>query len=344
MDTTFRHLVSRRDWLLGLSGCASFSLSSFGDPPPTRPDFTLYNTPYVDLAKVAGALGMKYQLSNDLKDGVFSSQWTKVRFKQDSRLLLLNNYKIYLGYAVALHQGRLFLSTHDFDKAIKPLLTPQVFTDVPSLKTIVIDLGHGGKNPGCINNALGMIEKDMTLDLSKRLQQLLESRGYRVYLTRTTDQTVENGNRPLFASKMKADLFVCLHFNAVESRSVHGIETYTFTPKNQPSTARSRLVDEDRKAFPANRDDPWSTLSGFYVQRQMIKTLGGVDRGLKKARFSMMIDLQCPGFLVEGGFFSNFEEAKKIKTVSYRTRLAEAVMQGITTYHKTLSRISNPGA
>ena len=296
------------------------------------------------MAKVAGALGMKYQLSKNLIDGVLSSRWTKVRVKKDSRLLLLNNYKIYMGYAVALHQGRLFLSTHDFDKAIKPLLTPQVFKDVPDLKTIVIDPGHGGRNPGCINKSLGMIEKDMTLDLSRRLQRLLESRGYRVYLTRTSDQTVENGNRPIFASKMKADLFVCLHFNAVESRSVKGIETYTFTPKGQPSTARSRLVDEDRKAFPANRDDPWSTLSGFYVQRQMIKTLGGIDRGLKKARFSMMTDLQCPGFLVEGGFFSNLEEAKKIKTTRYRTRLAEAVMQGITTYHKTLKRISNPAA
>jgi N-acetylmuramoyl-L-alanine amidase len=342
MDTTFRHTLSRRDWLLSLMGCASVSLGAFGNPSPVKADVTLYNTPYIDLAKVAGELGMKYQVSKDQQDGVLSSSWTKVRVKKDSRLLVLNDYKIYLGYAVALHQGRLFLSTHDFDKALKPLLTPQVFTDVPGLKTIVIDPGHGGKNPGCVNKSLGMVEKEMTLDLARRLKLLLESRNYRVFLTRTSDLTVENGNRPLFANKMKADLFVCLHFNSVESRSVQGIETYTFTPQNQPSTARSRLVEEDRKAFPANRDDPWSTLSAFYVQRQMVKSLGGIDRGLKKARFSMMIDLQCPGFLVEGGFFSNLEEATKIKTVGYRTRLAEAIMQGITTYHKTLTRISNP--
>jgi N-acetylmuramoyl-L-alanine amidase len=267
-----------------------------------------------------------------------------VRFKKDSRLLLLNNYKIYLGYAVAQHRGKLYLSTHDFDKAIKPLLTPQVFTDVPNLKTIVIDPGHGGRNPGCINKNLGMVEKDLTLDLSMRLKAVLESRGYRVFLTRDSDRTVENGNRPLFANRVKADLFVCLHFNSVESRSVKGIETYTFTPKNQPSTARSRLVDEDRKAFPANDDDPWSTLSAFYVQRQLMKTMGGVDRGLKRARFSMMIDLQCPGFLVEGGFFSHYEEARKIKTIHHRIRLAEAIADGISTYHKTLNRISNPDA
>ena len=85
-------------------------------------------------------------------------------------------------------------------------------------------------------------------------------------------------------------------------------------------------------------------LAGFYVQRQMIKSMGGVDRGLKRARFSMMIDLQCPGILVEGGFFSHYEEAKKIKTTAHQMRLAEAIAEGISNYHKTLNRISNPNA
>lgn len=342
MDATLPQLVSRREWMLGLIGLSAFPISSFSNPPLATPDVTLYNTAYIDLAKVAGHLGMNYNLSKDFVDGLFSSQWTKVRFKKDSRLLLLNDYKIYLGFAVAFHRGRLYVSVHDFDKTIRPLLTPQVFTNRVQLRTIVIDPGHGGKNPGCINTGLGMVEKDLTLDLSKRLQRLLETRGYNVHLTRNSDITVENRNRALFANQMKADLFVCVHFNAVESRSVSGIETYTFTPRNQPSTARSRMVEEDRKAFPPNSYDAWSTLSAFYVQRQMIKTVGGIDRGLKKARFSMMIDLKCPGFLVEGGFFSNFEEASKIKTVKHRIRLAESITNGITTYHKTLNRISNP--
>ena len=314
------------------------------DPPLARPDVTLYNTAYLDLGKVAGQLGMKYTLSKNREEGVLSSRWTRVEFKKDSRLMLLNGYKVYLGYAVASHRGKLYLSTHDFDKALKPILTPQVFTSNPRLQTIVIDPGHGGKNLGAINKSLGMVEKDLTLDLARRLKAVLESRGYRVFLTREKDQTVENGNRPLIASRYKADLFVCLHFNSVDSRSVQGIETYTFTPQNQPSTARSRLVDEDRKAFPSNRYDPWSTLSAFYVHRQLMKTMGGVDRGIKRARFSMMLDLQCPGFLVEGGFFSHYEEARKIKTINHRIRLAEAIADGIRTYHKTLNRISNPDA
>ena len=180
-----------------------------------------------------------------------------------------------------------------------------------------------------------MVEKDLTLDLAFRLKTLLERRGYRVFLTRDSDRTVENRNRALFANKVKADLFVCLHFNSVQSRSVKGIETYTFTPRNQPSTARSRLIDEDKKLFPPNAHDAWSILAGLYVQRQLIKTTGWVDRGLKRARFSMMLDLQCPGILVEGGFFSNYEEARKIKTISQRVRLSEAIANGILTYHET---------
>ena len=319
--------------------CAPFV---YADPPLARPDVTLFNTPYIDLNKVAGQLGMKLSVSKNKEEGVLSSRWTRVRFKKDSRLMVLNGYKVYMGFAVALHRGKLYLSTHDFDKSVKPLLTPQVFTSVPKLRTIVIDPGHGGKNPGAINKNLGMVEKELTLDLARRLKSVLESRGYRVFLTRNKDQTVDNGNRPLIANRYKADLFVCLHFNSVGSRSVQGIETYTFTPQNQPSTARSRLVAEDRKAFPSNRYDPWSTLSAFYVQRQLMKTMGGVDRGLKRARFSMMLDLQCPGFLVEGGFFSHYEEARKIKTINHRIRLAEAIADGIGTYHKTLNRISTP--
>ncbi|MCB1122645.1 MAG: N-acetylmuramoyl-L-alanine amidase [Verrucomicrobiae bacterium] len=326
-------------WILW--GILFLSGGSFAhaDPGPTPPDVVLYKTPYINLAKIAGKLGMKYQLGNNNTEATLSSKWTRLKFNKDSRLLLLNDYKIYLGFAIALHQGNLYLSTHDYDKAIMPLLTPQVFSRKPELRTIVIDPGHGGKNPGCINKSLDMVEKDMTLDLAKRLKGILESRGYRVFLTRDKDKTVENANRAVYANQMKADLFVCLHFNAVDSRTVKGIETYTFTPKGQPSTARSRMVDEDLKAFPANGDDPWSMLAGFYVQRQLIKSLGGVDRGLKRARFSMMLDLQCPGFLVEGGFFSHYEEAKKIKTVPHRLRLAEAIANGIITYDKTLTRI-----
>lgn len=343
-DAAIRRLVKLCAWLFVLAGIGLPPVKIFGDPPLTRADVTLFNTRYIELGKVAGQLGMNYSLSKDKQEGVLSSSWTKVRFKKDSRLLLLNNFKIYLGFAVAFHRGNLYLSTHDYDKTLKPLLTPQVFTNVPKLRTIAIDPGHGGKNPGCINTSLNMVEKDMTLALAHQLKQILESRGYRVLLTRDTDRTVENRSRPLFAAQVKADLFVCLHFNSVESRSVSGIETYTFTPKDQPSTARSRLIEEDHKFFPANKDDPWSTLAGFYVQRQLMKTMGGVDRGLKRARFSMMIDLQCPGFLVEGGFFSHYEEAKKIKTLQHRRLLADSIANGITTYHKTLNRISNPGS
>ena len=344
MGASIRQFSRYRIWVVILVLLGPYAVSTLGDPPLANPDVTLFKTPYIQLGKVAGQLGMKYQLSKDKMEGVLSSRWTKVRFKKDSRLILLNNFKIYLGYAVALHRGNLYLSTHDYDKAIKPLLTPQVFTEVPALKTIVIDAGHGGKNPGCINKNLGMVEKDMTLNLAQRLKRLLESRGFRVFLTRDSDRTIENKNRALLANRVKADLFICLHFNSVESRSVKGIETYTVTPRNQPSTARSRLVEEDRKAFPANSSDPWSMLAGFYVQRQMIKSMGGVDRGLKRARFSMMIDLQCPGILVEGGFFSHYKEAKKIKTTEHQMRLAEAIAEGISTYHKTLNRISNPNA
>ena len=292
-----------------------------GNPPPGRPDAILYNTPYVELRTIAAQLGMRYEQSGDKNRCTLSSRWTKLEFSVNSRLMHLNKFKVFLGHAVAQNRGKLYLSTHDLDKTLNPLLTPQVFSSKPKLKKIVLDPGHGGKDPGCANKKLGMVEKEMTLDLARRLKESLEKKGYQVMLTRDSDRFVENSNRSKFANNLDADLFLALHFNSVTSTSVQGIETYAFTPMGQPSTARSQLSKSDKRTSPANRYDPWNALAGFYVQRQLIRTMRGVDRGLKRARFSMLSGLNCPGLLVEGGFFQPPRRSQKnqIFQVSHKT-------------------------
>ncbi len=338
-----RHQKLTRRHLLCLLGSAVLAapLASWADPAPSK-GVKLYGRSYIDLSKIAAQLGMKFSLSKNKREATLSSRWTKLVFKGDSRLVTLNGYKLYLGHAVAANKGKMYLGALDHDKAIKPLLTPQVFSRKPQLRTIVIDPGHGGKDPGCTNKNLGLVEKKLTLDTAQRLKKELQRRGYRVYLTRETDKTLPNAHRSAFANKKNADLFICLHYNSVNARSVKGIETYAFTPQNQPSTARSKLSSSDRRSYSGNINDAWNVLSGFYVQRQLIKNMRSTDRGLKRARFSMMTGLKCPGLLIEGGFFSHYEEAKQIKQSSHRNRLAATIMEGVVAYHKTLTRISNP--
>lgn len=312
--------------------------------PPNQTDAVLYERPYIELRTVAGKLGMRYQQSRDRKDGTLSSRWTTLKFSENSRVMLFNNFKVYLGYAVAGRKGKLYLSNLDMNKVIRPLLTPQVFTSKPRLKRIVLDPGHGGRDPGCMNDELGMKEKDMALDLALKLKDILQARGYQVLMTRHSDRYVELSNRFKYANDVNADLFLSLHFNSVPKPSVHGIETYVFTPLGQPSTYRSKLNATDLKRRPANRWDSWNTLAGFNIQRQLVQSIGGVDRGLKQARFSMLSGLNCPGLLVEGGFFSNRTEAKKIQSSWHRKKLAEAIAKGVDAYHDTLKKISGKGA
>ncbi len=312
--------------------------------PLTQTDAILYNRPYTELKTVAGKMGMRYQQSRDMKTGTLSSRWTSLKFSQNSRVMLLNNFKIYLGFAVAGSKGRLYLSSQDMNNIIRPLLTPQVFSHKPVLKKIVIDPGHGGRDPGCSNDSLGMLEKDLVLAWAKQLKDALQKRGYQVLLTRHSDRYVENTNRFKYANDVNADLFLSLHFNSVQRPSVHGIETYVYTPLGQPSSSRSKVEEIDLKPRPANQYDPWSTLAGFNIQRHLIQSIGGVDRGLKRARFSMLSGLNCPGVLLEGGFFSNRTEAKKIKSAWHRKKLAEAVALGVDAYHDTLKKISGKDA
>ena len=323
---------------LALGMCLLLS-ESMANPPPSKTDAVLYGRTYTDLKTVAGNLGMRYQLSGDRKDGTLFSRWTTLKFSKDSKLMLFNKFKIYLGFAVAGNNGKLYLSTADMNKVVRPLLTPQVFSKKPGLKKIVLDPGHGGRDPGASNANLGLREKDLTLDLAKRLRAVLQAKGYQVLLTRSDDRYVENSNRYKYANDVRADLFVSLHFNSVAAASVRGLETYVYTPKDQPSTSRSKILASDRKLQPANRMDAWNILAGFYIHRQLIKSMGGVDRGLKRARFSMLTGLNCPGLLVEGGFFSNLSEGKKIKTTWYRNKLAQTIADGIDAYHSALKKI-----
>ncbi len=328
---------------MGLGMCLLPS-GSGAELPPTPTDAILYERPYTELATVAGKLGMRYQQSRDLKAGTLSSRWTSLKFSQNSKVMLLNNFRIFLGFAVAGSKGKLYLSSHDMRNIIRPLLTPQVFSHKPRLKKIVIDPGHGGRDPGCSNESLGMLEKDIVLAWAMQLKEALQERGYQVLLTRHSDRYVENTNRFKYANDVNADLFLSLHFNSVPRPSVHGIETYVYTPLGQPSSSRSHIEEIDLKARPANHFDPWSTLAGFNIQRQLIQSIGGVDRGLKRARFSMLSGLNCPGVLIEGGFFSNRTEAKKIKSAWHRKKLAEAVAVGVDAYHNTLKKISGKDA
>lgn len=293
---------------------------------------------YLSLEEVAQKFGMKHKWIRYGEKALVYSQWTKLTFEKNKRLMTINQMNVWLGKPVyALRKG-FFISEQDFNRTLSPLVFPKHLTPRKPIKHIVIDPGHGGKDHGTSNKELKLKEKELTLDISFRLKTILENNGFLVSLTRSLDTFVPLGDRPRFANENHADLFISLHFNSVASaqNNVSGAETYAFTLDKHASTASSQILQNDAVLHLANQLDPWNALLGFKVQASLCRNLNVVDRGLKRARFAVLKTLKCPGILVEAGFLSNPVEAKRISVAAYRQRIAEAVYEGILEYQKAL--------
>ena len=296
-------------------------------------------TEYVSLKEVAGKLGMKRSWTDLRERMLLQSKWTRMEFEIHQRDIKINKVRVFLGFPVAYHRSDLYISRLDLKDTIYPILTPQIGLPVPNLRRIAIDAGHGGKDPGTQNAKLGLTEKHLVLDISRRLGAILEAKGYEVVYTRERDRYIELKERAQNANRREADLFLSIHLNGVDSPSVGGAETYAFTPRNQPSTRNKAVGSSARRYYVGNKNNNWNTLIAFYVQDAMIRQLGTVDRGVKRARWTVLRDLNCPGVMIEAGFITNPREGRRIKTAAYRQRIAETVADGVLRYRRTLDRL-----
>lgn len=294
---------------------------------------------YIDLATAGGRLGMKAYWLSGHKTFRLRSQWTNIDVGKGKRVLYLNRIPIYLGFPTIESSSRLYMAKADYQHVLQPILTPQAFPSKPALRRIVIDAGHGGKDGGAKNDAYRLHEKDLTLDVSRRLKSMLERRGYEVVMTRDRDVFIPLERRPQIANRGKGDLFISIHFNAAARTTAEGYETFILTPQYQASSKYSEPGRGDSRRYDGNDQDPWNTLLGYHVQRSLVQTMGGTDRGLKRARFLVLKHLDCPGVLLELGFVSNPETAHKVRSAAFRQTLAQSLYDGIIQYHKRLQRI-----
>ncbi len=301
-------------------------------PPPAT--VRLGGEEYVEARAVFARFGLKPVVLEAGRRLRFESAWSKIELEADRREALVNGLRVFLGAPVLVHRRTLHLSKIDADRLFTPILRPATYAaSAPALKTIVVDAGHGGRDTGTQNPRLKLDEKGVTLDVARRLQVLLEREGYQVVLTRTDDRFVDLEERAAIANRAKADLFVSIHFNAVANApTVRGTETYIMTPRHHASTQPERDKSMVPTLYPGNARDVWNAVLGYQIHRQLLDQLGTFDRGLKRARFKVLTLLDCPGVLIESAYLSNDAEAEKVRTASYRDRLAEAIAAGIRAY------------
>ncbi len=309
--------------------------SAAAAPAPTLERVQLFGTDYVRLEQWASAHRLELQWTAPQQCLKARNPSTTLEFTVDSRKMNLNGVNVWLSAPVALWRGTAHVGAADLTTALHPVLFPAK-TPKTRIKTICLDPGHGGKDPG--NRDGKQLEKSYALLLAKELKGALAKAGFEVFLTRSNDTFVELPARPDIARRRNADLFLSLHFNAVgnrESAGVSGVEVYCMTPAHATSTNAGGEGGENG-AFPGNRQDRKNVLLAWCVQKTLVKQLQVEDRGVRRARFAVLRSAAMPAVLVEGGFLSNPAEARKIHDVNYRHRLAEAIAQGVLAYKKAL--------
>jgi len=221
------------------------------------------------------------------------------------------------------------------------------------IETIVIDAGHGGWDPGAIGPN-GLMEKEVNLDIAKKVRQLLNLHlPVKVLMTREEDTFVSLAQRAKFANDNGANLFVSIHCNAAFSTQMHGVETYFVSEAESPEARavevlENSVINLEIKELGVTRDEYLksvlqpiledmiyhefvreSSAAACCIQKSLVEKLKLYDRGVKTALFYVLRGVGAPSILVEVAFLSNPEEESNLASESFRNRAAEAIFEGI---------------
>jgi N-acetylmuramoyl-L-alanine amidase len=290
---------------------------------------------YVAVRDLAEYYGLERDQARSPGRAEYRTSFAHLVVENERRDVLLNGVTHWLSIPVLELRNQLWVASLDVLKVIDPVLRQGRSSTKSSVRTVVLDPGHGGGDTGTRGSK--SVEKTLTLDLAKRVERQLELAGVNVILTRTRDETFGLPERVEFAERKRADLFVSLHFNS--GGSAEGVETYCVPPAGAASTATSfrRLFGHDEDATcPGNKSDERNVWLAHCVHRSLLKSTGANDRGVRRARFVVIRDAKCPAILVESGFLSNRSEEARILTTEYRDKLAKAIADGILAYKKAV--------
>ena len=222
-----------------------------------------------------------------------------------------------------------------------------------ALPVVVIDPGHGGVETGAIGRS-GLQEKDITLDLARRLKTLIERQGATVVLTRDEDRVLPLDDRTAIANHNRAILFISIHLNASKRKDAVGAETYFLATSATDAEARTLAGLENKAYEPPDSTSPpapgsppgkdlelilWDLAQNAYlvessrlaesVQAQLNAATGVRDRGVRQAPFRVLMGATMPAILIEAGFISNPDEEARFKDDAYKDKVAEAIARAV---------------
>ena len=349
--------------MLLIAGCAAQGPYLKLDPS-LNTDIRVYeNVQYVPLIKLCATYGIEWKWDSFIRTAVITKNG-KIILRPGSDRILVNGEERRLGSPVVFTNGAVFVPVTFVKNDLGLIVEARPFAEkgfekMPqirapgkySIKTIVIDAGHGGKDPGAISRRVGIKERDLTLSIAKKLKKILADNGIRVIMTRDSDEFIPLPERVRMANSSGADLFVSIHINASRSRSMNGFECYYL----------SEATNDNARALEAFENATLKTDEGTVVEhsssldktlwdmkltenrRESAQLAGDIcnsvdnslvarNRGVKTARFYVVKFTRIPSVLVEVGYLSNKFEELKLKDDSYVDRMADVIAKGILAY------------
>jgi N-acetylmuramoyl-L-alanine amidase len=230
----------------------------------------------------------------------------------------------------------------------------------PPAFVVVVDPGHGGDQDGALSPA-GVKEKDVVLQIARRLRPKLEQIGARVVLTRTGDIGVPLTTRAAVANGLKADLFVSIHLNSMATaegrRTSAGVETYFLSADASDASAAAAAARENADRMAGEPlPDPGDPVAGilqdleqtaalagssrlaYALHERLIAALGAEDRGVKQAPFYVLAGARMPAVLLEVGFISNGVESRRLLSATHQERIAGAIAAGVAAWRAAEKR------
>jgi N-acetylmuramoyl-L-alanine amidase len=200
---------------------------------------------------------------------------------------------------------------------------------------VVLDPGHGGQDSGAMCG--GVLEKDLTLDVARRIDRLLDSEGIATVMTRVGDTFVSLADRAALANRARNCIFVSIHFNEDNKPVASGVETYYAAHQITAGSFLASWLPFLWRPL-SNSPNPESQDLAGLIQEALVARTRAADRGVQARQFFVIANVTSPAVLIEGGFLTNKEDISKLASEDYRDQIAAAVTDGILRYRDAASQ------
>jgi len=200
---------------------------------------------------------------------------------------------------------------------------------------VVLDPGHGGQDSGAMCG--GVLEKDLTLDVARRIDRLLDSERIATLMTRMGDTFVSLADRAALANRARNCIFISIHFNEDNKPVASGVETYYAAHQITAGSFLASWLPFLWRPLSSSPNPESQDLAGL-IQEALVARTRAADRGVQARQFFVIANVTSPAVLIEGGFLTNKEDISKLASEDYRNQIAAAVTDGILRYRDAASQ------